>query len=87
MTAPAALACTFRETARLLHIDRGETLHALIRQGDLRPVPWGKGRRIPREQIEALARRGFTIGERRSRAGSLRRVAPAPGRIRDLPVE
>ncbi|ACG73250.1 hypothetical protein AnaeK_2022 [Anaeromyxobacter sp. K] len=86
-----ALALTFREAARLLRVDRGATLHELIRRGLLRPVPWGNGQRIPLEQVLELARDGFTVGGKPSRARSNpRRAAPAPGvgaRIRALGVE
>lgn len=84
-----ALACTYREAARLLRIDRGSTLQDLIRAGRLTPVPWGQRQRIPLEQIQLLARTGFTVGGKPSRVVSRRRV-PAPGvggRIRDLEVE
>lgn len=90
-TAPApALACTKRETARLLRIDRGATLDELIARKLLTPIPWGRGWRIPLEQIQQLARTGFTINGKPSRAVSRRRGAPAPGvaqRIRDLEVD
>ena len=92
MNAPGfALALTFREAARLLRIDRSSTLHHLIDAGLLRPVPWGDRRRIPLEQVQELARSGFTVCGKPSRARSHpRRALPAPGvgdRIRDLEVE
>ncbi len=90
MTAVLALALTFREAARLLRIDRSSTLHLLIDSGRLRPVSWGSGQRIPREQVEELARTGFTLDGRSSRGVSRRRAAPPRGagaRIRALPVE
>lgn len=65
-----ALALTYREAARLLRIDRGSTLHALIAAGSLRPVPWGEGQRIPLEQVQQLARTGFTVNGKPSRASS-----------------
>jgi hypothetical protein len=86
-----ALALTFREAARLLRIDRNATLHELIRRDLLRPVPWGKGQRIPLEQVQEIARTGFTVNGKPSRARSNpRRAAPAPGvgnRIRAIEVE
>ncbi len=89
--ASVALALSYREAARLLRIDRGDTLHDLISTGLLRPVPWGKGKRIPLEQVQELARTGFTVKGRPSRAASRpRRAIPAPGvgtRIRALEVE
>lgn len=95
MKAPAlervALSLTFREAARLLRIDRSATLHELIRRELLRPVPWGAGQRIPLEQIQELARTGFTVNGKPSRARSTpRRGTPAPGvgaRIRQLEVD
>jgi len=88
---PTALACTKRETARLLRIDRGATLDDLIARKLLTPIPWGKGGwRIPLEQIQHLARTGFTVNGKPSRAVSTRRAAPAPGvgnRIRAIEVE
>jgi excisionase family DNA binding protein len=72
-----ALACTFREAARLLRIDRSSTLHDLIRAGRLRPVSWGRRRRIPLEQIQELAREGFTISARRPRVTSRVRKSEA----------
>jgi excisionase family DNA binding protein len=84
-----ALALTFREAARLLRIDRNSTLHELIRRGLLRPVPWGKGQRIPLEEVQRLAREGFTVNGKPSRAVSRRRTVPAPGvgnRIRAIEV-
>jgi excisionase family DNA binding protein len=90
VSAPS-LACTFREAARLLRIDRGSTLHDLIRAGRLKPVPWGKSQRIPLEQIQELARTGFTVNGKPSRARSNpRHAAPAAGvgnRIRAIEVE
>jgi hypothetical protein len=87
---PAALACTKRETARLLRIDRGATLDELIARKLLIPIPWGKGWRIPLEQIQHLARTGYTVNGRPSRAVSRPRHAGPPrgagDRIRALEV-
>jgi excisionase family DNA binding protein len=86
-----ALALSFREAARLLKIDRGSTLLELIRLGRLRPVPWGARQRIPLEEVQRLARTGFTVDGKPSRAVSRpRRATSAPGavtRIRDLEVD
>jgi excisionase family DNA binding protein len=86
-----ALALTFREAARLLRVDRGATLHELIRTGRLRPVPWGRGQRIPLEQVQELARTGFTVNGRPSRAVSRARrggsAAEMAARVRALEVE
>jgi excisionase family DNA binding protein len=82
-----ALAVSFREAAHLLGIDRGSTLLDLIHAGRLRPVAWGKRQRIPLEQVQELARTGFTARGRPGRALSRSRTSPAPGRIRDLEVD
>jgi excisionase family DNA binding protein len=84
-----ALALTFREAARLLRIDRSSTLHELIAAGRLRPVSWGRGQRIPLEQVQELARVGFTVGGKPARIVSRvrRHATHAPGRIADLEVE
>jgi excisionase family DNA binding protein len=83
------LALTFREAARLLRIDRGATLHRLIAAGRLRPVPWGKGQRIPLEQVQALACEGFTVNGKPSRARSRPRSASRvdPDALRRLSIE
>ena len=52
------LLLSFRSAAKLLGVGRGESLHALIAAGLLRPVKLLKRAYIPREQIEALARSG-----------------------------
>lgn len=86
----APLALTYREAARLLRIDRGSTLAELIRAGRLRPVPWGKRNRIPLEQVQELARTGFTVAGKPSRAVSRPRRARPLGvgeRIRSIEVE
>ncbi len=83
------LVVSLREAARLLKVDRSSTLHALILAGRLVPVPWGGRQRIPIEQVEELARTGFTLDGKPARARK-RRGAPPPGvgqRIRDLEVE
>ena len=65
-TTPAALASpslviSKREAARLLGIDRGGTLGALLAAGLLRQVPWGKSTRIPFAEVERLASQGFKL--------------------------
>jgi hypothetical protein len=50
----------FREAEALLHLDRSTTLVALVKSGQLHTVPWGKETRIPRDEVERLAREGFT---------------------------
>jgi excisionase family DNA binding protein len=85
-----ALVLTFREAAQLLRIDRSTTLLELIDAGLLRPIPWGQARRIPLAQVQELARTGFTVKGKPSRAVSRRRSTPAPGvgnRIRAIEVE
>jgi hypothetical protein len=86
----AALPClvpTFREARGLLRIRYSELLR-LAAEGEVTVVPWGKGKRITLESIQALARRGYTEDGKPSRAVSRpRRVAPVQGRIRDLEVD
>jgi excisionase family DNA binding protein len=84
------LALSKREAARLLGIDRGKTLHALIRAGRLRTVPWGSGRRIPREDVERLAREGFELdfsAPRARRAPRARGGRCDPDALRRLDVD
>jgi hypothetical protein len=57
------LTVSFREAARMLGIDRGVTLHALVRSGRLTAIPWGARLRIRVEEIRELARTGFTNEE------------------------
>lgn len=59
--ASTALAVSYREAARLLGIDRGSTLSALVARGVVRSVPWGKRSRIPLAEVERLASEGFTL--------------------------
>jgi hypothetical protein len=85
--AVTALALTLREGRRLLRV-RHATLQDLIRRRELEVVPWGRAKRIPLESLQALARRGFTVDGKPSRAVSRpRRASPVQGRIRDLEVE
>lgn len=83
----AALALSYREAARLLRVDRATTLHDLIDHGFLTPIPWGKRQRIPLEQIQQLARTGFSVAGEPSVARSRPRRASPTGRIRDLEIE
>lgn len=48
-----------REVAEMLGIDRSRTLGRLIETGLMRTVPWGDGVRIPREDVERVARQGI----------------------------
>lgn len=50
---------SFRKAAKLLGIDRGATLNALVRSGQLRTVSAGKRQRIPMSEINRLAAVGF----------------------------
>jgi DNA-binding transcriptional ArsR family regulator len=50
---------TKREAARLLRVDRKTTLAKLIDAGAIRTVPWPGGDRIPRSEVERLAREGI----------------------------
>jgi len=54
----SALLCSYREAAALLGVGRNGALHDLIRRGLLRPVTLNGQARIPREQVEELARHG-----------------------------
>jgi excisionase family DNA binding protein len=64
-----------REAAHLLGVDRGRTLGELLRSGQLRAVPWGKGERIPLEEVQRLAREGFRAPGAKPRASHPRRKA------------
>lgn len=83
------LALSRRQAARLLRVDRGATLDELVRRGLLREIPWGKGRRIPLEDVERLAREGFAAeGARpRRRPVSRRPGVCDPEALRRLDVE
>jgi hypothetical protein len=54
----APLLLSYRAAAALLGIDRGR-IPALLRSEVLRDVPCGKGRRIPRVEVERLAVEGI----------------------------
>ena len=78
-----------REAARLLGIGRGRTLGKLLRSGRLRAVPWGRGERIPLEEIQRVAREGFPAPAGTSpRPSRPRRRKPAcdPAALRRLDV-
>lgn len=75
LEAPLALALSIRAGARALHT-RPATLADLIRRRIVRTVPWGAGRRIPLEEIERLAREGWTLDGLAPR----RRARVKPGR-------
>lgn len=62
-----------REAAHLLGIDRGRTLGELLRSGRLRAIPWGRGERIPLEEVQRLAREGFTSPSAKPRASKVQR--------------
>lgn len=57
---------SFREAAALLHLDRHTTVLALVKSGQLRTVQWGREVRIPRQEVERVAREGFSLGGRRA---------------------
>lgn len=59
---------SFRKAARLLGIDRGATLHALIKSGQLKTVRVGQRERIPMSEINRLTATGFDPAARRPRA-------------------
>lgn len=78
-----------REAAKLLGIDRGRTLGALIALGKLRVVPWGNGERIPLTDVERLAREGWTVPQEspgRAPASRQRRERPRAGTLSDAEV-
>ena len=52
------LLLSFRAAAKLLGIGRGDSLNALIKSGLIRPVMLLGKLKIPREQVEELARAG-----------------------------
>lgn len=77
-----------REAAHLLGVDRGRTLGELLRSGQLRAVPWGKGERIPLEEVQRLAREGFKAGGAKPRPSHPRRKAKAnPAELRKLDLD
>lgn len=53
---------SYREAAKRLGIDRGETLHLLIKRGWLKVVKANGQDKISAEQVEQLARDGFDVG-------------------------
>jgi hypothetical protein len=84
------LALSKREAARLLGIDRGATLDHLIRTGRVHLVPWGRGHRIPLEDVQRVAREGFTFHDKPVRTRLSRRRTPGlvdPDALRRLDVE
>lgn len=78
-----------REAARLLGIDRGETLGELLSTGQLRTVPWGRGLRIPLEEVQRLARDGWRKAGAKPRASKLQRRAGVcdPAALRKLDLD
>ena len=61
----------------------------LIITGKLPRIPWGEGFRFRLEDLQRIAREGFTFEGKPVRP-SHRRAAPAPGvgnRIRSIPVD
>jgi hypothetical protein len=80
-----------RAAFRLLGIDRcGDAAKALEASGRLRLVPAGRAFRIPLEDVQRVAREGFTLeGRAVEMRASRRRSVPAPGvgnRIRAIEV-
>lgn len=70
------LVLTDREVVKLIPVDRSTTLRELKRSGDLTVVPWGRGTRVTLESVQALARRGWTVGGKPVRAVSRPRRGP-----------
>ncbi len=68
----ARLVLSKREAAHLLGIDRGRTLGDLLRSGQLHAVPWGKGERIPLEEVQRLAREGYRVAGKQPRPSNPR---------------
>ena len=88
MTEPLAL--SRRKSARLLGVGRGQTIDLLIRTGRLRLIPFGRGYRIPLEDVQRVAREGFTLDGVPVRTRSSRRRAAGlvdPEALRRLDVE
>ncbi len=84
----ARLVLSKREAADLLGVDRGRTMGELIRSGQLRPIPWGKGQRIPLEEVQRLAREGFKATGAKPRASHSRRKGKAdPAALRKLDLD
>ncbi len=84
----ARLVLSKREAADLLGVDRGRTMGELIRSGQLRPIPWGKGQRIPLEEVQRLAREGFKTPGAKLRPSRPRRAGKAdPAALRKLDLD
>jgi excisionase family DNA binding protein len=58
---PLRLMVSHREAARLLGIDRGTTLKALIEAGQIRTVQANGRVRIPLEEVERIADQGYDL--------------------------
>jgi len=79
-----------RGAGRLLGIDHsGEAMEFLIRTSRLRLVPFGRGFRIPLEDIQRVAREGFSFHGRpqRVRSSRPRSGVADPDALRRLDVE
>jgi hypothetical protein len=80
-----------RAAFRLLGIDRcGEAARQLKRSGRLRLVPAGNRMRIPLEDVQRVAREGFTLNEKPVRTRPSRQRGPGvvdPDALRRLDVE
>lgn len=84
----ARLVLSRREAAFLLGVDRGSTLGELIRSGQLRTIPWGRGERISLEEVQRLAREGFRLAGAKPRPSNSRRKASAdPAALRKLDLD
>ena len=85
MSAPGLL-LTFRAADRALCVRHG-TAADLVARGLLRAVPWFGSQRIPREELERLARQGVTPTGRPPRGRQARRhVSGTSEAIRNLDV-
>lgn len=78
---PALL--SFRKAAKLLGIDRGSTLQALIKSGQIKCVKAGRTVRIPLSEINRLAVQGFEeLGPKAAKARSIAATAPSAWKLR-----
>ncbi len=81
-----------RQAAKLLGVSRGRTLDELIRTGHLRPVVVLGRLKLPREEVERLAREGTEPAPRSrptlsARATRTRRMPDASAAIRAIKLD
>lgn len=85
MTDPV-IALSRRRAARRLGT-RIETIGDLVRRGLIREVPWGNRRRIPLEEVERLAREGWTLDAPSPRRRAERAPKDAAAAIRAIKLD